>query len=244
MKKYTCIIIDDEQYAIEALSGYIHSLPSLILQKAYLDPLIALEEISAGANVDLMLMDIDMPLISGIDLSHQLRRSTRKLVFTTGYSHYGYQAFEAQADGYLLKPYTLSKFAATIGRLFAADAAALPAASSDQFFFAKNRNDDYKWVKIDLNSIIAVESKQNYVMIHTVKGNVLTHMSLTEVSAVLKSYEGFVQFQRSFLISIRHIDYIYGNMIRMSGGLEITVGDYYRKDFQLFLQKRLLKGRT
>lgn len=244
MKKYTCIIIDDEQYAIDALSTYIRSLPNLTLQKAYLDPLIALEEVSAGGGVDLMLMDIDMPLISGIDLSHQLRTRTRKLVFTTGHTHYGYQAFEAQADGYLLKPYSLSKFAATIGRLFAADVAFKPATSSGHFFFAKNRNDEYKWIKIDVESIIAVESKQNYVMIHTLKGNVLTHMSLTEASGVLKHYDGFAQFQRSFLIGIRHIDYVFGNTIRMHGGLEISVGDYYRKDFQLFLQNRLLKGRT
>jgi DNA-binding LytR/AlgR family response regulator len=99
-------------------------------------------------------------------------------------------------------------------------------------------------VKVDIESIVAVESKQNYIMIHTKQGNVLTHMTLTEISTILKGYKGFAQFQRSFIISIQHIDYIYGNSIKMHGGLEVTVGDYYRKEFSAFLSSKLLKGKT
>lgn len=246
MKIHTCIIIDDEQYAVDALTGYIRAIPNLMLLNFYLDPLKALAELSRenGPKPDLVLMDIEMPLISGIDLSHQLRRYTDKLVFTTGYTKYGYQAFEVHADGYLLKPYSLSKFASTIGRLFPSENLPVAKATKDKFFFAKNRNDSHKLVKINIDGIVAVESKLNYILIHTQEGDILTHMTLSEMGKILKTYEGFAQFQRSFIIGVRHIDYVYGNSIRMQSGLDITVGDHFKKDFNTFVAERLLKGRS
>ncbi len=246
MKTHTCIIIDDEQYAVDALTSYIRALPNLKLLTYYLDPLTALTELSQDNNpkLDLILMDIEMPVISGIDLSHQLRRYTHKLVFTTGYTKYGYQAFEVAADGYLLKPYSLSKFASTIGRLFPTESIPVTTAAKDEFFFAKNRNDSHKLVKINIEGIIAVESKLNYILIHSQEGEILTHMTLSEIGKILKTYEGFAQFQRSFIIGVRHIDYVYGNSIRMKSGIDITVGEHFKKDFNTFVTDRLLKGRN
>ena len=91
------------------------------------------------------------------------------------------------------------------------------------------------------SDVVAVESKQNYVLIHTLSKNILTHISLTEISKSFSLFPFFVQFQRSFIINENYIDSIDGNSIKMVGGLQLTVGDYYRKDFTKFLTDKLIK---
>ncbi|MES2274988.1 MAG: LytTR family DNA-binding domain-containing protein [Bacteroidota bacterium] len=240
----TCIIIDDEPYAIEGLKAYINSIQNLSILKTYTDPLEALIDLVNSDMVDLILLDIDMPKITGIELSKEIRQKTRKLVFTTSYTQYGYLAFEAEADAYLLKPYTLTKFASTISKLFPPNEKHIVVEKViDNYFFVKNKDEHLKIVKIKYDDVIAVESKQNYVMIHTVSKKVLTYMSLTEISKIFTRFNNFEQFQRSFIISKEHIDNIDGNTINMVNGIQITVGEYYRKDFTTFLSEKLIKAR-
>jgi DNA-binding LytR/AlgR family response regulator len=244
MKKYKCIIIDDEPYAIERLEKYVENIPYLMLMKSYTNPLQAIAELMAGEQIDLALLDIHMPLISGIDLSRKIRPKVDKLIFTTAHSEYGYDAFEVDADAYLLKPYTLSKFAATIGKIFPDGKVNQTVVKDDGYFFAKNNEDGYKMVKIMYKDIVAVESKQNYVVIHRLGQNIRTHMSLTEMNKVLEPYPSFAQLQRSFIVGLDHIAFIYGNTVKMTTGLEITVGEYYRKNLTEFLSGKIIKGRT
>jgi DNA-binding LytR/AlgR family response regulator len=242
METYKCIIIDDEPFTIGWLKNYIDSMPNLRLIKYYTDAVEALMEISNGNMVDLILLDIDMPGISGVELSKEIRKKTRKLVFSTAYKQYGYEAYEVDADAYLLKPYTFAKFAGTMSKIFQGDGQIKTTVKElDDFFFVKNKDEHLKIVKIRYDDVVAVESKQNYVLIHTLSKKVLTYMSLTEISKILSQLHNFVQFQRSFIISKIHIDSIDGNTIKMINGLQITVGEYYRKDFAAFLTGRLLK---
>lgn len=243
MKRYTCVIIDDEQFAIDWLTGYVNATPNLILIKTYCNAIDALTELSGQDMVDLILLDIEMPVISGLDLSLKIRHLTRKLVFITAYRHYAYEAFEAAADGYLLKPFTLSRFASTVTKLFMVPQPAAGKPADEEFFFVKNKMEDAKLVSIRYQDIVAIESKRNDILIHTLSTGILTHMTLSDISTSLRQRSGFAQFQRSFIINTKHIDHIYGNTIRMVTGLNISVGDYYRKDFSSFLTEKILKGR-
>ncbi|MDB5285475.1 MAG: Two component transcriptional regulator, LytTR family [Mucilaginibacter sp.] len=243
MTTYKCIIIDDDRFAIEWLEKYISFVPNLRLVKSYTDPMEALIDLSNGEMIDLILLDIEMPVVSGIELSREIRGRTKKLVFSTAYKEYGYQAFEVNADAYLLKPYTLSKFAGTIEKLFSKENENKSTIkNSDDFFFVKDKYEDLRLVKIKFQEIIAAESKQNYVLIHTLSKKVLTYMSLTEISKILNEKKNFVQFQRSFIIGKDHIESIDGNTIKMVNELRISVGDYYRKDFTSFLSEKLIKA--
>ena len=78
MKNYECIIIDDESFAIDWLKNYINSVPNFHLVKSYTDPMEALIEIVNGSMVDLILLDINMPKVTGIDLSKEIRQKTKK----------------------------------------------------------------------------------------------------------------------------------------------------------------------
>jgi len=244
MKLHKCIIIDDDDYAIEGLKNYVNSVPGLVLEKSYNDPVQALIDITSGENVDLILLDINMPGINGLELSYQIRHKTNKLVFTTSYAQYGYDAFEASADAYLLKPYTLAKFAATIARLFPKPPEPVEdEQADDEFFFVKDRTDNLKIIKVRYEDVVAVESMQNYVCIYSVTKKVVTYMSLTEIAKIFQPRSNFVQYQRSFIINKDHIESIDGNMIKMINGIQVTVGEYYRKDYNAFLERNLIKPR-
>jgi len=242
MVNYNCVIIDDDPNAIEGLKKYIDLMPSLILTKCYTDPLKALLELTDSAMLDLILMDIDMPNITGIELSKTLRAKTRKLIFTTGHTRYGYEAFEVSADAYLLKPYAFSKFAATVTRLFTIDQYPVASANTDNYIFVKNKDDNHKLVRVNFKDIVTVESKQNYIMIHTISKQILTYMSLTEISSILGQFPEFVKYHRSFIINREHIDSVTGNTLRMTNGLQVTIGDNFRKEFMAFLEGKLLKA--
>jgi DNA-binding LytR/AlgR family response regulator len=243
---YTCIIIDDEPHAIEGLKGYINVLPELSLIKSYTDPLIALKEINANTKVDVVFLDVDMPKISGIELAKEIRSKIDKLVYTTAYTKYAFDAFETNADAYLLKPYSLGKFIITINKLFpenimVRDNSLGNIAPQKDYFFVKSKEDDLKIIKIKYTDIVTIESKLNYIMIHTISKKVLTYMSLTEIAKILNEISGFMQLHRSFIINQDQIETIDGNLVKLINGVRITVGDNYRKQFNAFVAERLIK---
>lgn len=245
---YKCIIIDDEPHAIEGLERYIATMPMLEVVKTYSDPLIALKEIPKLPDVDLIFLDVDMPMINGLELGKEIRGKTNKLVYTTGYTKYAYDAFETQADAYLLKPYSLGKFVITVNKLFPeqevndSDVVSANSEKSEDFFFIKSKSETLKLVKIWFNEVVFVESKEHHLLIHTLKDEFLTYMSLTHISKALFMHPQFIQAQRSFIINHHYIESIEGNTIKMVNNRKITIGELYRKNVNDFISLKVIKG--
>nr|WP_315420986.1 LytTR family DNA-binding domain-containing protein [uncultured Pedobacter sp.] len=241
---YKCIIVDDEPHAIEGLIKHIESMPELDVIATYTDPVKALREISSGQQIDLVLLDVDMPAITGIELANEIRKKTDKLVFTTAHSKYAYEAFQVEANAFLLKPYSLTKFISTMSKLFPKkDNVAGDPNDVDNFVLVKSKEENLKLIKVNIRDIIAVESKVNYIQIHVPNKSITTYMTLSEIAKILNEQKGFMQFQRSFILAKEHIESISGNSIKMKNGLVITVGEYYRKSFNALIDEKLLKTR-
>lgn len=246
--KYTCIIIDDETHAIQGLERYIATMPEFEILKTYNDPLKALKEIKNGSDVDVIFLDIDMPMINGIELAKEIREKTDKLVFTTGHTEHAFDAFEAQASAYLLKPFSLGKFVIAINKLFPTQVdmeqefQAVDAEKNADFFFVKSKSEKIKLVKIRFDDVISIESKLNYILITTLKDKLLTYMTLGEIGKTLLIHSQFIQVHRSYIINCNHIESIEGNMIKMADNVIIAIGDYYRKAFNGFIGQRVIKG--
>lgn len=113
-----CIIVDDEIHAIETLKEYIICIPELELVGIYDNSVTAIRAINSNEKVDLIFMDVDMPKISGLQIAMQVRSKTDKLVFTTAHSRYAFEAFGIDANGYLLKPFSLAVLLKTLYKLF------------------------------------------------------------------------------------------------------------------------------
>jgi DNA-binding LytR/AlgR family response regulator len=237
-----CIIVDDEQFSIDAILKYINLIPSLDVIGIYTDPVTALQTISAAENIDLLFMDIDMPWLSGLELAKALRSKTQKLVFTTAHSRYAFDAFEVEGDAFLLKPFTFGKFSTTINRLFPEkNSTSTSTQLENDYFLVKSKEDDLAIVKIKYNEVIAFESLQNYVKIHLENNKTLVaYLTLKDVLQLLKFRPEFKQFHRAYVISTDSISQIKGNTIQMSNGLSFPVGDIYKDQFANYLEDKLL----
>nr|WP_199156189.1 LytTR family DNA-binding domain-containing protein [Pedobacter sp. ASV2] len=241
--KLKCIVIDDDIHAINGIKDYISTLSNIQLTHAYTDPLQALTEISSGGIVDIIFMDIDMPMISGIELSKAIRHKTNKLIFTTSHSKYAYEAFEMHANAYLLKPYTFARFAETINRLFpkTPSIAATSLKQDEDYFFVRNKNERNNLIKIRYSDIIAVESLQNYIRIYTVDETIVTYIALSEIKVILKDLPYFIQAHRSFIIAKKYIEQIEGYTLKMTNNLTVTIGIRFREEILQYIREKTIK---
>ncbi|MDB5285476.1 MAG: DNA-binding response regulator [Mucilaginibacter sp.] len=238
-----CVIIDDEQFSINAIRKYIDLLPKLNIVGIYNKPELALEEVKVEDNIDLLFMDIDMPNMSGIELAKALRSKTRKLIFTTAHSKYAFDAYEVEGDAFLLKPFTFGKFSMAVSRLFPNESLAKSGShSDDDYFLVKNKEEDLRIIKVSFKDVIAFESSHNYVKIHLSNNKtIIAYLTIKDVLELVSNHAEFKQFHRAFVISTDCIAYIQGNLIKMENNLTFTVGESYRPDFVNYISNKLLR---
>jgi len=235
----SCIVIDDDLDAIDEISAYILATNGLELIRTFSDPIPALNYIRKIGNFDLLFMDVDMPNMNGIEFSAIIRDRTIRLVFTTGHARYALDAFDVQADGFLLKPFNYTKFFSVVSRFLKVEGPAVQ--ENEEYLFVKNKSEDLKMVKVRYSDVIAIESLANYIKIYTNDSNIVTHLKLKEAREIFGNRAGFMQLHRSFLISGEHINSIEGNVLTMSNGSRFTIGDNFRKTLNDFLTNRTLK---
>ncbi|WP_443943483.1 LytR/AlgR family response regulator transcription factor [Pedobacter sp. AW1-32] len=237
-----CIAVDDQISSLEGLRGYIENSPGLELVQSYTDSVLALSEISKGEQVDIIFLDINMPNISGLELSKSLRAKTKRLIFTTSHQEYAFQAFEAEADAYLLKPYSFAKFAITLNRLFPDDEVRPTAGrAQNDYFLVKNTEEGLRAEMVKYQDIIAFESFSNYVKIHTVKKTIIAYLGLKDVKEQIGTTDDFMQLHRGYIISLNHIEHIDGNQIALTNNLSFRVGESYNAEFKTFLADKMLR---
>jgi DNA-binding LytR/AlgR family response regulator len=231
-----CIVIDDEQYAVDALVGYINKMPNLKVFATYTSALAAITHIKKEDAIDFIFLDIEMPDLSGLEVAKSLRDKTKFLVFTTGHTNYALQAFNLNATQYLLKPISFAKFAESITYLLK-DLAVKPDKNMLCFIKADHKN---AYHYIDASEIVYVEAAKNYVIIHTPEEKYITHMGLNHVEAATKS-DHFIRINKSNIIAKNAIKKIEGHTIILKNGKTFQLGDVYKPAFQQFLNHSLLK---
>jgi two-component SAPR family response regulator len=111
----TCLIIDDEPLAVQLLEDYIAQTEGLQLSHKCYNAMEALTFLKNN-EVDIIFLDINMPKLTGIELSSILPE-TQKIIFTTAYSEYAVESYEKNAIDYLLKPITYERFIIAIKKV-------------------------------------------------------------------------------------------------------------------------------
>lgn len=237
---YHCIIIDDEPDAVEILTDYIQQMSELELRSSYTDPVKAMAEITSSDGIDIVFMDIDMPRISGIDLSKAIRTKTDKLIFTTAHTKYAFDAFEVEADAYLLKPFTFAKFALTINKLIKEGRRAKTTEAVNEFY-VKTTEERNRFVRIKFDDVIAIESVKNYIKIYTMTEDIMTYLTLKEIKERFDETDDFIQIHRSFIISKNYIEKVEGSLVKLPKNMLIPIGTFYKDAFYDYLLKNTIK---
>jgi len=240
----SCIAIDDDPHSLENLVIDMEKLPDLKLLHTFTEPLQALEEISGSNPVDIIFMDIEMPSLSGIELAGLLRQKTKYLVFTTAHTRYAIDAFNVQADAYLLKPYSIIHLAKTINNLYPTGSVARHPFSilDDHFFYIPLKGANSDLVRIDLNNIISVEELGEDIQFKTTENVFLSAKdNFIKTLKMLKQNPSFIQVTPTVVISKQHIKSVLGDKILLSGETSFTISGTYTGLFAKFVKNNLLQ---
>lgn len=229
-----CIVVDDNPLAIDVLVHYISKIPSLNLVLSTVDPMEALNKVIEGA-ADLVFLDIQMPELSGLQFM-KIVKGKCLVVLTTAYSEYALEGFENDALDYLLKPVSFERFykaVEKVQRLINVSAETEKSATvtsmegkTANFIFVKT---EYKLVRVDMEDIIYVEGLQNYVVVHTSAGKIISQQTMKKTEEQLPA-DRFVRIHKSFIVAIGKIDSVERNRINIAGRM-IALGEVYRDVF-------------
>lgn len=209
-----CIIVDDEAFARKGLEKYAQTIDFLEV-KGLCKNAIQANTLLKSEEIDLIFLDIEMPLISGMDFLKSLNNPP-KVIFTTAYSEYAIESFEFDVVDYLVKPISFERFLQAANKAYNMLADRKNEAVSE----AENgKNLDYIFVKVDkelvkikLDEILFIQGMQNYVNIVTTTSK---HMVLVPLKNVLEMVpeSKFYQTHKSYIISLDKVHAISGNQI-------------------------------
>lgn len=221
-----CLIVDDEPAAREILQNYISRLAELEISGICNDALAA-RQVLQEQQTDLMFLDINMPVLSGIELLKSLKNPPQ-VILTTAYSEFALEGYELDALDYLLKPFSFERFLKAIEKVNRSHSAK----SGSEFISIKT---DGKLFRLHLNDILYVESVGDYVTIHTTEKKITCLQTLKEFFRQLPEHQ-FCRVHKSYIVGLSKINYLEGNVIKMNGA-EIPIGKVFKENFlQKFMQ--------
>lgn len=112
--RFHVLIVDDEYPARKLLREYVQKMPALVLEGECANALDALVQLQSK-HIDILLIDIQMPDITGLDMVRTLKYRPQ-IIFTTAYSEYAIESYEIEATDYLLKPIAFPRFLQAVNK--------------------------------------------------------------------------------------------------------------------------------
>lgn len=229
MKNFACLIVDDEPIARDILLHYCKQLPNLTVAGTAGSALEA-KSILQQQPVDILFLDINMPVLDGLSFLKTLRQPPA-VIFTTAYKEYAVDAFDLSATDYLLKPFSLDRFIVAVDRVTATGAQPFTEISQPgaDYLFVKS---DGKIYRVAFDNILYAEANGNYTRVVCVDQLLLPAVPFSTMEEQLPG-ENFIRVHRSFIINKNRIGHIEGNRVFIAGK-EIPIGSNYK---DVFLQK-------
>ena len=219
MKILNCIIIDDEPLARKGLQTYCNDISFLNVVGVCKNALQANEILHEQA-IDLLFLDINMPIISGLDWLKNLTASPL-VVMTTAYPQYALESFSYEVIDYLVKPISFERFLQAVNKAYRLT----KTTEDEEVFFVKS---DKSLKKIKIDEILFVEAMQNYVKIVTASETIITHSTLKQLRDELPN-QFFIQTHKSYLVSKAQVSEITGNQI-LIGAHKIPISVRLKKE--------------
>ena len=221
----TCMIIDDEPLAQQVLERYIQQTGELTLAAKCFNATEAFTVLHQQP-VDLLFLDIKMPLISGMQFIRSLK-DPPAFIFTTAYAEFALESYELEAIDYLLKPVTYERFKKSIARFLQQKPAIAPIAEKDYLYIKV----DGSLVKIFHQDILFAQSMKDYIKVTTTTGNCLTHLTMKALLQLLPE-QLFKRIHRSYVVNTEHL-HIIGKDAVTIGKTTIPVGENYKGNLPL-----------
>ena len=183
--------------------------------------------------VDILILDIQMPNLSGMQLAQQLAGQGHKIIFTTAFEQYAIQGYKVNAVDYLLKPFAFEELLSAAQK--AKQQLQAATAVQEDYLILKS---DYKLQQIALDDILYIEGLKDYVRIHrkSTDKSLLSLLSMKSLQARLPRHR-FMRVHRSYIVNLDKISTIERGQL-IFGKQHIPVSDKYKEAFQDFIDRR------
>lgn len=221
MKKYKCIIIEDEPLAQERVKGFIDKTPFLELLGSYENPLDSIDILTSN-DIDLIFLDVNLGELSGIQFIESIRFQGQ-IIITTAYPEHALKGFEMDVLDYLLKPFAYDRFLKAVQRLKTNEN---PTISDKEFIFVKTES---RLEKITIDDILLIEGMGDYRRIHCVGKKIMTLQTFNELEKELPKTK-ICRVHKSYMVSISKIESIERSRIRIESEL-IPISESYKDSF-------------
>jgi DNA-binding LytR/AlgR family response regulator len=230
MKIYNCLIVDDEPIAREVIQTYCSHFSNLKVV-ASCGNAIEAKSIFNENKVDILFLDINMPVLDGISFLKTLRKQPQ-VIFTTAYKEFATDAFDLAACDYLLKPFSLERFIIAVDKaleklnLLPIEKQENQDNETESYIFIKTGGKIYKILHDDL---LFAEANGNYTKIITTKNTVQIALTFSDFEKLLPRFL-FLRVHRSFIVNKSKISHVEGNRIFIEKS-EIPIGSNYKESF-------------
>lgn len=206
-----CVICDDEPLARKGIENYLKKIDGINFIYSC-ENIFQLETFLENNTVDLLLLDIEMPQITGLTFLKK-KKVTPITIIISAYSHFALEGYELDVMDYLVKPVSFERFLKAIEKAKAYWELTHKKllAERKNYFFIKLSN---TFEKINFDSILYVQALQNYVIIQTLENRFVTHTTLKSINETLPS-DQFIKTHKSYIVSISKIETIRGNEIKI-----------------------------
>lgn len=234
MESIRCLIVDDEPIARSIVETYCSHLPELSVAGSCSNALEA-KAILQKEKVDILFLDINMPVIDGVSFLRTMRNPPQ-VIFTTAYKEFAVDAFELVACDYLLKPFSLERFIVAVDKAVEKIQGAVVATAAINPETSPSKNEDFLFIKtegkiykIQHDDLLYAEASGNNTRIVTTRQTLQPAMTFSSFEELLPKHI-FLRVHRSFIINKSKISHVEGNRVFVNGA-EIPIGSNYKEAF-------------
>ena len=229
MRPLTCIVVDDEPLAVELLCSYVQRAPGLVLEGSFTEPIAACRHLQC-AEVDLVITDIRMPELSGVQLI-KLVGDRCAFIIVSAHTEHAVDGFELDVADYLLKPVKYERFLTAIDKVRARHAPT-PAPPVSEHFFLKC---GHELVRFDHTEVLFISAMRDYVAVHTRhRGRFLSLEHLRDLEARLPA-EHYCRIHRSHIVRIGAVQKALRDAVIVEGS-SLPVSDSYAQRLRAMLR--------
>lgn len=206
--KLKCIVVDDDLMARKALERLCEKNRNLEWVDTFENGKTAVDFLSNTLLIDLMFLDIEMPILSGIEVLEKLS-VIPMVIFTTSRTNYAYEAFEFNAIDYLRKPITAPRFDQAVDK-------ALNVLQKRQVFQAEADEiyvkEDGRYIRVPCDDILFFENVGDYIRVKTIKSQYIIHGTLKSIDEKLNDAR-FLKVHRTYIVNLSKIKDIEENSL-------------------------------
>lgn len=237
MKQFKVLILDDEEPARLLLSEYCKKMDGIEVV-ALVGNALEAKFVIESQPVDILLSDIQMDDLTGIDLVKMLKQKPIT-IFTTAYSEYALESYDLDVVDYLVKPISFQRFYQALEKakelMYFTNNVSTGAeneAQTEYIFVRTNR----KMVKLNFRDILFTESYGEYVKIHT-KDDMVLALQTTNFMETALPKKDFVRIHRSYIVNLEHIREIEGNLVTIDTH-KLTISKRMKDAFMMIIKQK------